>query len=61
MNLEERHHEEAKSSADIPESARISVLNTTVNSAELVLVLHCCQQQPGEIENPLFFEERISY
>ena len=61
MNLEERHHEGAKSSADIPESARISVLNTTVNSAELVLVLHCCQQQPGEIENPLFFEERISY
>lgn len=56
MNLEERDCAGAKSSADIPGSARISVLNTTVKPAELVLLLHCCQQQPGKSRTPLIDE-----
>lgn len=61
MNLEERDCAGAKSSADIPNFARIIVLNVIAKPADFVLLLHLYQHQPGESGTPLYIDEIINY
>jgi hypothetical protein len=48
MSLEEIVCESVQNSTDIPTSARLSVINATIDSAQRKVTLHCCRQQIGE-------------
>ncbi|TVY15872.1 Sterol uptake control protein 2 [Lachnellula arida] len=48
ISMEEVGCQNAQSSADIPGSARLSMLNTTIDSARCTVTLHCCRQQSEE-------------
>jgi hypothetical protein len=48
MNLEEMGCDSAQNSVDIPASARLSMINATIDSAQRTVTLHCCRQQLGE-------------
>ena len=50
-----------RSSADIPATARLSVLNATIHSAERIVVLHYCRQQVQASEKPRVLHTSVEY
>jgi hypothetical protein len=48
MSIEEKGHRGAERSAEIPASARLSVINATVDSRKRKVMLHCCRQEARE-------------
>jgi hypothetical protein len=48
INMEERNCEGAQSAEDIPASARLTVINATIDSARRTVILHCCWQEAGQ-------------
>ena len=48
MTMEEIGYQNVQRSADIPRSARLSILNTTIESAQRTVTMHCCRQQSEE-------------
>lgn len=48
ITMEEMGCQNAQTSADIPGSARLSMLNTTIDPARRTVTLHCCRQQSEE-------------
>ncbi|TVY32646.1 hypothetical protein LOCC1_G008645 [Lachnellula occidentalis] len=48
MNMEEIGCQIAQNSADIPGGARLSILNTSIDSVQRAVTLHCCRQQSEE-------------
>lgn len=47
MNIEERGCEWVQSSLDITASARLTLMNATIDFVERTVMLHCCRQESG--------------
>ncbi|MCJ1238414.1 hypothetical protein MMC14_006403 [Varicellaria rhodocarpa] len=61
INIEEMDCANARSSVDISATARVSVLNATIHSAERIVALHYCRQQVPELEKPLVLHTSVEY
>jgi len=59
INMEERNCDGAQS-AEIPASARLTVINATIDSARRTVILHCCWQEAGQ-ENIEVVHELVEY
>ncbi|KAH8797059.1 hypothetical protein F5882DRAFT_23046 [Hyaloscypha sp. PMI_1271] len=60
INMEERNCEGAQSAEEIPASARLTVINATIDSARRTVILHCCWQEAGQ-ENIEVVHELVEY
>jgi hypothetical protein len=61
ITLEETGNLGARSSLDIPATARLTVLNATIHSAERTVALHCCRPDLGEAGTTHVIHELVQY
>lgn len=61
IQLEEANYSGIRRSTDVPATARVHVLNATINSTERAVTIHWCRQRFGNTGEPYVLHERVEY